>query len=77
MFFFSVHDKNNIDKDNDDLFENIDYLVDDSFSLNMEKSRKIFKKENKEKIDLPQENSKYMNFILKPKITPSKIIQQI
>ena len=31
----------------------------------MEKSRTIFKKENKEQIDLPQENSKYMNFILK------------
>ena len=31
LFFFSVHDKNNDDKDNDDLFENIDYLVDDSF----------------------------------------------
>ena len=31
----------------------------------MEKSRTIFKKENKEQIDLPQENSKYTNFILK------------
>ena len=65
LFFSSVHDKNNDDKDNDDLFENIDYLVDDSFSFSMEKSRTIFKKENKEQIDLPQENSKYMNFILK------------
>ena len=65
LFFFSVHDKNNDDKDNDDLFDNINYLADDSFSLNMEKSRTIVKKENKEQIDLPQENSKYTNFILK------------
>ena len=65
LFFSSVHDKNNDDKDNDDLFDNINYLADDSFSLNMEKSRTIFKKENKEQIDLPQENSKYTTFILK------------
>ena len=28
MFFFSVHDKNNDDKDNDDLFENIEDKYD-------------------------------------------------